>query len=117
MLKRLWVIALSISLAVGMPLDLSSYALAAPTPTDQAAMSMDHTPQQQEAPKHHRCCECKCSLCSLNFEAMVCPIGVLPLPVSLFVLARWGTVSYPALNLALRGRSVKPELFPPILTV
>jgi hypothetical protein len=110
MLKRLWVIALSISLAVGMPLELVPRASAAPM--DQASMSMDQAPQQKEAAKHCGGCCCKCSM---NFEAMACPVAPLPAPVSLFVLFSWGAVSYPVLNVAFRGRSIKPELFPPIL--
>jgi hypothetical protein len=112
MLKRLWIIALSISLAVGTPLDLLPRAVAAPMPADQASMSMGEAAQQQEAPEPCGCCGCKCSL---NFEAMTCSVALLPLPVSLFVHLSWGTVSYPTLNVAFRDRSVKPELFPPIL--
>ena len=51
-----------------------------------------------------------CSGCSVPTHATESPQPVLP-----FALSSWRTVAYPILAVAFRGRSVKPELFPPIL--
>jgi hypothetical protein len=112
MLRRLSILLLALAFVVGTmgPLTFANVAAAVPMPchdgmaSDLAPMSDSGTPCKGMMPG-----------CA---DAMGCIVlaALPPAPTAASVPVVWAVVDYPVLSSMLDGRSVEPELFPPILS-
>ena len=110
MLKRIATCLLSLAVIVTMTLQVIPHAPAMPldSPTSMAGMDMSNC--------EHRAAPCK-GITPACIDSMGCVtiIGLPTTPLSASVPFKWGVLSYTVFDVALAGRTIRPELFPPIL--
>ena len=107
--KRLSIAVLALAFVVGLTTQTILPARAVPMPVPMRAAGMPaHSDERPVAP-----CKPATPICVDHVGCVT--VMAVPAPTAMGVSIRWHTVSYdPALS-HLRGRSVEPELSPPIL--
>jgi hypothetical protein len=110
MLKRIAIYLLSIAVVLTMSLQGIPHASAMPSvsPMSMADMDMSNC--------DHSGAPCK-GMTPACIDSMGCVtiVGLPATPVLAVTTIEWSVLSYPVLEVALYGRTIRPELFPPIL--
>jgi hypothetical protein len=110
MLKRIASYLLSLAVIVTMTLQMVPHAFAMPSDSEMSMAGMDMSDCD------HPATPCK-GLTPTCIDSMGCvTIIFLPtIPLAAATPFEWGILSYTAFDVALAGRTIRPELFPPIL--
>jgi hypothetical protein len=110
MLKRIATYLLSLAVVLTMTLQTVPHASGMPSETTMSMAGMDMSDCDRPATP------CK-GLTPTCIDSMGCvTIIFLPaIPLAAATPFEWGILSYTAFDVALAGRTIRPELFPPIL--
>ena len=108
MLKRIATYLLSFAVVLVMTLQVIPHAPAMASDLSMAGMDMSNC--------DHPAAPCK-GMTPACIDNMGCAtiIGLPTAPLSAATPFEWGVLSYAVFDVALAGRTIRPELFPPIL--
>jgi hypothetical protein len=108
MLRRFAIFCLILALVIGLTGQVAFMPMAMAVPPDQAS---DMSPA---APCSGSDMPCK-GMMPACMDSMSCTFTVvLPMPMAPPTALQWSRVSYATLSATLNGRSIEPDLFPPI---